>query len=310
MPDPAKRLSITKLQRQSAAVEDLIAICQTVTEDGALSDDDVRLLHQWVDEHEDLDLPARAHLMATVHDIMADGRVTDEERHRLWEAVETVMPPDVRSLIRVTRQERDAAERERLRAERQAAVVDAREQAQRNKPIGRWNFMVAGVRHQGRPAAIEEHAYEGSQAFLVRDTANRHSRNAVAVCLPDDIQIGFVPEDYAVEVAPLLDQGCQHVAVIKKILTNGRSPIPVVDVRLFRPDATVETEARPTAPAIPPPQSGDVKPAGDSYRGTAQHSPSPAIRKEPARIGHTNRQTLAVVLVLGSIVAWIVWLLR
>src|SRR5437899_909381 len=40
---PDRRLSITKLQRQSAAGADLIALCQTVTEDGSLSEEEVGL---------------------------------------------------------------------------------------------------------------------------------------------------------------------------------------------------------------------------------------------------------------------------
>jgi hypothetical protein len=48
-----------------------------------------------------------------------------------------------------------------------------------------------------------------------------------------------VPEEIAVELAPLLDQGLPHTGVLTKVLTGGRTPIPVVQARLFRVDAAV-----------------------------------------------------------------------
>jgi hypothetical protein len=47
------------------------------------------------------------------------------------------------------------------------------------------------------------------------------------------MQIGFVPEEYAVELAPLLDGGALQKATITKILEGRRGPIPVVDVDLY-----------------------------------------------------------------------------
>jgi HIRAN domain len=97
--------------------------------------------------------------------------------------------------------------------------------------------MVAGVRYEGRPDIISRYANGGDSAFLVRDRDNKFSRNAVEVRLENGMQIGFVPEEDAVEVAAHLDAGRPHVAYIKKILTGGRSPIPVVVASIYGPDA-------------------------------------------------------------------------
>ena len=74
-------------------------------------------------------------------------------------------------------------------------------------------------------------------AFLVRDRANAFSRNAVEVRLSNGMQAGYVPEEHAIDVAPLLDAGHKHIAYVKKILTGGRTPIPVIVASLFSPDA-------------------------------------------------------------------------
>jgi hypothetical protein len=224
-----RRVSLTKLQRQSAAGVDLIALCQTVTEDGSLSDDEVMALREWVEEYHNADLPAHAHLATTIERIIADGRVTDDERRELYLALEVILPPDVREPIRAKRRAREAAARQQEREERQF-----------NTSLGTWNFMVAGVRYEGRPDVIRRYAHPGAPAYLIRDRNNTYSRNAIEVRLHNGMQIGFVPEEDAIEIAPRLDDGLPHKAVITKILTGGRSPIPVVEVDLFRQGATVD----------------------------------------------------------------------
>ena len=65
------------------------------------------------------------------------------------------------------------------------------------------------------------------------------------------MQIGFVPERDAVQMAPLLDAGHPYIAFVTKILTGGRSPIPVVQADLYRTDATHPELIRPgSEPAL------------------------------------------------------------
>src|SRR5688572_8082739 len=98
-PDPAaerkRRVSITKLQRHTAAGAELISLCQSITDDGHLVDEEVTALRQWVDDNASTDLPARDFLLQTVRRIIEDGKVTDDERVDLYQAIEKILPIDI-----------------------------------------------------------------------------------------------------------------------------------------------------------------------------------------------------------------------
>jgi hypothetical protein len=47
----ARRISITKLQRRTAAAVELIALCPTITADGRLADDEIVAFKQWLRVH-------------------------------------------------------------------------------------------------------------------------------------------------------------------------------------------------------------------------------------------------------------------
>jgi hypothetical protein len=96
--------------------------------------------------------------------------------------------------------------------------------------------MVAGVRYEGRPEVIARHCVVNDVAYLYRDRANRFSGNAVEVRLSNGMQAGYVPEELAREIAPLLNSGHRHRAYVKKILVGGRVPIPVIIADLFLAD--------------------------------------------------------------------------
>ena len=55
----ARRISITKVSRRTAAAAELIALCQTITADGRLTDAEVIALKQWLIDSERVDLPAK-----------------------------------------------------------------------------------------------------------------------------------------------------------------------------------------------------------------------------------------------------------
>jgi HIRAN domain len=90
----------------------------------------------------------------------------------------------------------------------------------------------------------------------VREPENKYSRNAVGVCLDNAVKIGYVPEELATEIAPLLDAGHRQSAYLTKILSGGRTPIPVVQAYLYRPDA--EVHVRPRFGLDPPPASAAI----------------------------------------------------
>ena len=246
----ARRLSITKLQRNEAAVTDLISICQAATADGTLSDSEIAELQEWTRSNEDLDLPAKDYLSETISRIAADGVITADERRALFLAIEKVLPPDLRADVRGARIEVERAELQARRADRAKAIEQAKLLRAANRPLQRWNFMVAGVRYEGRPAVIRDHVGPGDSVRLLREPANPFSRNACQIRLENDLQIGFVPEEHATELAPYLYSGSKYHAYVTKVLTGGRSPIPVVQVELYGPEATLpELHQACTAPS-------------------------------------------------------------
>jgi hypothetical protein len=234
------RLSLTKTQLQAGVGAELLALCQAVTADGTLTAEEIKELRKWLAANRSSDLPAIGFLVSTLNRILADGKVTAEERKELYAAIETVLPPEARRLAVAQRKAVEAEQKAQARQERDAQKHREREERQRQRPLDSFNFMVAGVHYEGRPEVVREHMDEGDPVFLARDPENKFSRNAVEVRLRNGMQIGFVPEDYATKVAPLLDQGCPHVAYITKVLRGGRVPIPVVQAYLHRADAEVE----------------------------------------------------------------------
>jgi hypothetical protein len=268
------RLSLTAKQLETAAGAELLNICQGITDDGALSDDEVAMLHDWLQRNPSDDLPAQVHLNRMVAAILEDGVITDNERRVLYQAIEAILPPDLRPLARLRRLDREAAERQSAKDARLAEAETLRQQKALNRPLVRANFMVAGVRYEDRPALIARYVNEGDDACLRRDPLNRYSRNAIEVRTLNGHMVGYVPEDDAVELAPLLDDGGPYYAQFRRVLRGGRCPIPVVNATIYGPDATVADlrhDALDAAPASRAAPQGTVKPAEvEMPRGTAR----------------------------------------
>lgn len=228
------RLSITKLQRRTSIATDLLDLCQAITEDGHLDEGEIEALRLWLADNRGADLPAIAFLAETVERILADGRVTPDEHRDLYRAIETVLPPDLRASVRGTRVALEDADKERSRRAK-AEAADSRE---RNRPLEHYDFMVAGVRYEGRSQAVETWAAPDVAIQFEREPKNRYSKNATLVKVQvADAVLGYVPEVLAADLAPLLDSGHQYRARIKKVLGGGRSPVPVVVADIFGPDA-------------------------------------------------------------------------
>ncbi|HEX7114216.1 MAG TPA: HIRAN domain-containing protein [Steroidobacter sp.] len=237
-PHRIRRISLTKAQLRTELGAELLSLCESVTADGKLAPEEAQGLREWLQEAGAADLPAATYLREVIERVLADGRITRDECREIYRAVETVLPPEVRRQAAAARREVETAERETARAARERA----RDERRRNVQIAAANFMVAGVRHEGRGKIIARYANVGDPVRLVRDRSNRYSRFAIAVRLENGKQIGFVPEEDAQRLAPLLDEGAKCAAWITKILGRGRVPIPVVQTKLYRPDSTVDVE--------------------------------------------------------------------
>jgi hypothetical protein len=246
---------LTKSQFQTIAGADLLNLCQSVTEDGRLMDEEVTALKTWLEENKNTDLPSIEFLTTTVQKIIADGVVTKDERLLLYKAIEIVLPTEIRKEAKERRKEVESKDKILFRLNRETQKQKEKEERERqrqlllkeyerNHPLESANFMVAGVRHEGRPEIISRYAKPDEQVYLARDRNNKYSHNAIEVRLGNGMQIGFVPEDDAIDLAPCMDEESKHYAYIKKILTAGRSPIPVVQAYIYKTDASVEGAVR------------------------------------------------------------------
>src|SRR5687767_7675509 len=90
------RISLTKSQIQAGLGAELLVLCQSVTEDGSLSKDEILALRTWLQTNRTASLPAIDFLATTLERIIADGKVTRDEREELYRAIEFVLPPEAR----------------------------------------------------------------------------------------------------------------------------------------------------------------------------------------------------------------------
>ncbi len=234
-----QRISLSKTQLRTELGAELLSLCESVTADGKVAPEEAQGLRDWLDEAEAADLPAATYLREIIERVLADGKLTSDECREVYRAVESVLPPEVRRQAKAARRKVETAERH----EAKAARDNERQERRRDVQIAAANFMVAGVRHEGRSDIIAQYANVGDPVRLVRDRGNRYSRFAVAVVLENGKQIGFVPEEDAQYLAPLLDQGAKCASWMTKILGRGRVPIPVVQTKLYGGDSTVDVES-------------------------------------------------------------------
>ena len=91
------RPSLTKKHLEQAVAIDLLQLLQTVTADGRLLPDEIKVLGAWLRDRRQEDLPAIAHLSGIVERVLADGRVSDEERAFVQKTVESILPTSERA---------------------------------------------------------------------------------------------------------------------------------------------------------------------------------------------------------------------
>lgn len=123
-PSPRKRVTLTKSQLVDPLARQLLALLKDVVEDGELALGEVQRLSVWFDQTKKASqLPAVQFLSERVADILADGRITLEERLDLLEAIERVMPP---------------AERREAKAKRLAAAAMTSSPQATVTPFDEW----------------------------------------------------------------------------------------------------------------------------------------------------------------------------
>jgi hypothetical protein len=228
-----RQFALTRPQLATDLGAELLSLCQSVTADGRLAPEEIAGLRQWLDDAAAAEMQAARFLRGVIEHVLADGRITADEYEEVYRAVEAVLPFEARQQAHAARQH---AESSALPAHGNDSTVPAAvagaAQATRAPNLD-LTFMVAGVRQDGRPALIEQHACAGLAVTLDLAATDSGSGEAVAVRLPGGSQIGFVPAAEARRIVPLLRAGEHYSAHIVRIRDSSRSPIPVVQARFF-----------------------------------------------------------------------------
>jgi hypothetical protein len=219
-------------ETEAGSAAELVALLRHITEDGTITVAGVGELKVWLEANQHSDLPAIEFLRTTLDQTPA------EEYNTLYKAVERVLPSELRAKAKARRVEAELAEKTKER-ERKAALRNClSEERKRNTRIYSANFMVAGTSYEGRSGLIQTELEPGQAVYLARDPHNRYDKNAIEIRLDSGRRIGFVPRAEARRMARHLDRGCKQWAVCAKILDSGERLIPVVEVALYRSDAT------------------------------------------------------------------------
>jgi hypothetical protein len=83
---------------------------------------------------------------------------------------------------------------------------------------------VAGVTKENRQSVIQRNCHDGDAVLFKREHFNEHSNSAVSVWVRRNrvmggiVQVGYLPEEEAEKIAPLLDAGCHYHALIKEVV--------------------------------------------------------------------------------------------
>lgn len=143
MPPKNPRVSLSKAQIQEGVGAELLTLCQTVTADGVLTLAEINELRAWLDVNRNSDLPAIGFLVATLDRILADGKVTPDERKELYASIEKVLPPEARKGAVA---QRKAFEAEEKRQEREIAADEKRREPEAREAERELRRPVSGPR--------------------------------------------------------------------------------------------------------------------------------------------------------------------
>jgi hypothetical protein len=164
-----------------------------------------------------------------------------------------------------------------------------------------FSTRIAGIYyHRGHVGGL----HAGQLLPLVREPRNPHDGNAVAVYMPDSVQLGYIPRDLAISLAREMDAGLTAYAVVqwtrerydtprrgwrsrRHRRESGKDHLPpecyvtviVGDGRIVTSSPTARRETpKPSAPSVAQRPSGQCFVATAVF-GDAQHPTVVALRK-------------------------------
>jgi len=101
-----------------------------------------------------------------------------------------------------------------------------------------------------------ERLIEGDAINLEREPKNPHDSNAILVLSDDDCELGYVPREEALAIAPLMDAGADATGTVRRVReTPDGKAVPILQIKVRRGDVDPSV-VQPVAPCRAP--VGDV----------------------------------------------------
>ena len=207
----------------SAGVE-LFCLCHTASADGTLSQETCARVRECLSRTREQELPARAYVEQLIGQILASARVVPADLSALGRALEPVLPETLRRRRPLHLLAGGALERGE---EPSVAPI-------KNEVLASASFPVT----EGH-ADLARAARGGVPVLLARERDSSRSPHCVRVSTREGKLLGYVPEQRARTLAPLLDRGARHRAHIVSAERGAHGPIVIVQAFLYRSDAAL-----------------------------------------------------------------------
>lgn len=234
-----RRVSITKSQMLTDIGAELVSLCSHITLDGTIEENELVDLRSWLEVNKSSNLPSIEYLTVTVERIIEDGIISEEELIELYKSVEAILPIEIRASVSQRRREFNKNKKQKLIEFSNSKKEIEKRTASLNKPIVKSNFILAGINYEDRIEIINKYLDIRDFVFLVRDNSNSFSKNAIRIYLKNGMCIGFVPENYASNLAYYMDSGFSHKATIPRIYIGRYSEIPIIDCEFYLNESTL-----------------------------------------------------------------------
>ena len=99
-----RRLSLTKAQLHEEKGSALLALLADIVADGKLTDDEIQRLGVWLNDNRDSEMPAIHFLLDCVNGIVARGQLFEADRTELFIGIEKVLPLTERGIAKQARE--------------------------------------------------------------------------------------------------------------------------------------------------------------------------------------------------------------
>jgi hypothetical protein len=202
--------------RPIAAAVDLYALVRSLPADGRMSIEDSQILSDWAARYDDAPLPSREYLWEIIASALAKGVIPPEDRSWLYFAVDPALPRQLRRVV----------QRQRLLAE----VREARLEGRVCESVS-FDFLLAGGHLSGYRERIQTRVAVRTPVRFVPDV-DGGVPDRIRVELSSGEVVGFVPLDDTPSIAHELGLSGTAEGAVRKVLSEGLFPIPVIGTRI------------------------------------------------------------------------------